>query len=180
MFKGLKDEVFINKSYKKIEISYEPAKWYSSDALAIKNLLNACHNYHLPMIINLGNHRDYCVNSKTWEDRVLKDPLWEPWFSKSKYFYLHGMYSADRSAYKTIKNFIISKTDLQTPGAFPYIYIYWNKLNADGTSTIIADGGSGLKSGPAKFNTAKGLQALADESFKGYAGLSSCIEEINL
>ena len=55
------------------------------------------------------------------------------------------MYTDYPDSYYAVKNFINSKTTLDVPGGFPYIYLYWNKLNDDGSTTKIALG-SGEKS----------------------------------
>lgn len=50
------------------------------------------------------------------------------------------MYSNAHDAYLEVKNFISKNTNLSVPGGFPFIYLYWNKLNDDGTTTKIALG----------------------------------------
>jgi hypothetical protein len=139
--------------------------------------MNTCHEKHLPMIINIGNHRGcgYCAR---WEDTVTKNAIWETWFNNCQYFFIHGMYSTDEAAYRYASNFISKKTGLAVPGGFPMVYVYWNKLNDDGTETIVADGSRSRATNDPVFGTTDGLIKKADETFAGYKGLSSIVEEL--
>lgn len=175
-FKGLSDDVFINETYKRISVDYETHKWYSSPKKTIEGLMNICHENHLPMFVNLGNSASFCGRCETWEKNVIDKESWKTWFNNSQYFYVHAQYGIDRAAYYAATNFIAKKTRLAVPGYFPRIYVYWNKLNDDGTETLIADGGDGVTD--PDFNSAASLIAKAKKSFSGFEGLSSYTYEL--
>lgn len=175
-FAGLSDDIFINEVYKKISVDYETHKWYSSPKATVEGLMNTCHKNHLPMIVNLGNSASQCSRCKTWEKSVIDQASWKTWFNNSQYFYVHAMHGIDAAAYYAASGFISRNTKLKVPGTFPRIYVYWNKLNDDGTETLVAYGGDGVKD--SDFNVASRLIAKADSTFAGYDGLSSYSYEI--
>lgn len=170
VFSGISDDMFLDEVQKEITVNFSPHKWYSSPGSTVKSILNTCHQKHLPMVINLGNGAWNCGNCATWEGCVTKAGAWQKWFPTTKYYYIHGMYTDAYDGYEEVKKFIRSNTSLGVPGYFPYIYLYWNKLNDDGTTTKIALGSNDSATYNKTWGYAGALISLIDKTFAGFTG----------
>lgn len=170
VFSGISDDMFLDEVQKEITVNFSPHTWYSSPGSTVKSILNTCHQKHLPMVINLGNGKGNCGNCATWERCVTQAEAWKKWFPSSKYYYIHGMYTDAYDGYEEVKKFIKSNTSLGVPGYFPYVYLYWNKLNDDGTTTKIALGSNDSATYNKTWGYAGALISLIDKTFAGFTG----------
>lgn len=128
------------------------------------------------MVINLGNGRDLCGFCREWEDAVTHADNWKKWFPNTKYYFIHGMYTDAYDGYVEVENFIQSNTSLGVPGGFPYVYLYWNKLNDDGSTTKIALGSNGRATDDPVWGTSGPLMSLIEKSFAGFVGTDAVYE----